>query len=61
MTNSNVLGGQSERVAAIAIPTFDVKQDWPKMLSLGEQQRLAFARLLLNSPRWWFSMKRPVP
>lgn len=22
------------------------------MLSLGEQQRLAFARLLLNAPRW---------
>ena len=32
-------------------PDLDVKQDWPRLLSLGEQQRLAFARLLLNSPR----------
>ncbi len=31
-------------------PVFDIKQDWPRLLSLGEQQRLAFARLLLNSP-----------
>lgn len=33
-------------------PDFTVKQDWPRLLSLGEQQRLAFARLLLNSPRY---------
>ncbi|MEN9767186.1 ABC transporter ATP-binding protein/permease [Vulcanococcus sp.] len=33
-------------------PDFDIKQDWPRLLSLGEQQRLAFARLLLNSPRF---------
>ncbi len=33
-------------------PNLDVKQDWPRILSLGEQQRLAFARLLLNSPRF---------
>ncbi|MCP9927288.1 ABC transporter ATP-binding protein/permease [Cyanobium sp. CH-040] len=32
-------------------PDFDIKQDWPRVLSLGEQQRLAFARLLLNAPR----------
>jgi vitamin B12/bleomycin/antimicrobial peptide transport system ATP-binding/permease protein len=31
-------------------PDLDIKQDWPRLLSLGEQQRLAFARLLLNSP-----------
>ncbi len=31
-------------------PNLDIKQDWPRILSLGEQQRLAFARLLLNSP-----------
>jgi putative ATP-binding cassette transporter len=31
-------------------PDLDVKQDWPRLLSLGEQQRLAFARLLLNAP-----------
>lgn len=33
-------------------PDFDVKQDWPRLLSLGEQQRLAFARLLLNAPKY---------
>lgn len=33
-------------------PNFDVKQDWPRILSLGEQQRLAFGRLLLNAPRF---------
>ena len=33
-------------------PNLDIKQDWPRILSLGEQQRLAFARLLLNSPRF---------
>ncbi|GCE65607.1 ABC transporter ATP-binding protein/permease [cyanobiont of Ornithocercus magnificus] len=31
-------------------PDLDIKQDWPRLLSLGEQQRLAFARLLLNAP-----------
>ena len=29
---------------------FDVELDWADVLSLGEQQRLAFARLLLNQP-----------
>ncbi len=33
-------------------PDFNIKQDWPRLLSLGEQQRLAFGRLLLNSPRY---------
>ena len=33
-------------------PNLDIKQDWPRILSLGEQQRLAFARLLLNSRRF---------
>ncbi|TVS07542.1 MAG: ABC transporter ATP-binding protein/permease [Cyanobium sp. PLM2.Bin73] len=32
-------------------PDLDITQDWPRLLSLGEQQRLAFARLLLNAPR----------
>jgi putative ATP-binding cassette transporter len=31
-------------------PDLGISQDWPRLLSLGEQQRLAFARLLLNSP-----------
>jgi putative ATP-binding cassette transporter len=29
---------------------FDAELDWANLLSLGEQQRLAFARLLLNKP-----------
>jgi putative ATP-binding cassette transporter len=29
---------------------FDVELDWADVLSLGEQQRLAFARLLINRP-----------
>jgi putative ATP-binding cassette transporter len=29
---------------------FDAEQDWADILSLGEQQRLTFARLLLNKP-----------
>jgi putative ATP-binding cassette transporter len=31
---------------------FDVELDWADVLSLGEQQRLAFARLLLAQPRY---------
>jgi vitamin B12/bleomycin/antimicrobial peptide transport system ATP-binding/permease protein len=31
---------------------FDVELDWADVLSLGEQQRLAFARLLVNRPRF---------
>lgn len=32
-------------------PDLDIKQDWSRVLSLGEQQRLAFGRLLLHSPK----------
>jgi vitamin B12/bleomycin/antimicrobial peptide transport system ATP-binding/permease protein len=31
---------------------FDTEQDWAEVLSLGEQQRLIFARLLLNQPTY---------
>jgi vitamin B12/bleomycin/antimicrobial peptide transport system ATP-binding/permease protein len=31
---------------------FEAVQDWGDVLSLGEQQRLTFARLLLNQPRY---------
>jgi len=31
---------------------FDAEQDWGDVLSLGEQQRLAFARILLNKPQY---------
>jgi putative ATP-binding cassette transporter len=33
-------------------PDLSIQQDWPRLLSLGEQQRLAFARLLINSPQF---------
>jgi putative ATP-binding cassette transporter len=32
----------------------DAESDWPSTLSLGEQQQLAFARLLLANPRFAF-------
>jgi vitamin B12/bleomycin/antimicrobial peptide transport system ATP-binding/permease protein len=31
---------------------FDLEQDWDEILSLGEQQRLAFARVVINKPRY---------
>ena len=31
---------------------FDVEKNWDEILSLGEQQRLAFARILINQPRY---------
>jgi len=31
---------------------FEAEQDWADVLSLGEQQRLTFARLLLNQPKY---------
>jgi putative ATP-binding cassette transporter len=36
------------------VPRLDQKRRWDKDLSLGEQQRLAFARLMLHRPRWVF-------
>lgn len=40
------LGGLIERVGSL-----DAVHDWEKLLSGGEQQRLAFARLLVHEPR----------
>ncbi len=34
------------------IPALDEDRPWSLILSLGEQQRLAFARILLRKPRW---------
>jgi putative ATP-binding cassette transporter len=39
-----------ERLAA----QLDTEERWDRVLSLGEQQRVAFARLLLHQPRWIF-------
>lgn len=41
------LAGLDERFGG-----FDAEQDWTDVLSLGEQQRLTFARLLLNKPQY---------
>ncbi len=41
------LSGLAERFGG-----FDAERDWAKVLSLGEQQRLAFARVLLAAPRY---------
>lgn len=41
------LAGLDERFGG-----FDAQQDWTDVLSLGEQQRLTFARLLLNKPNY---------
>ncbi|MCR5563907.1 MAG: ABC transporter ATP-binding protein/permease [Desulfovibrio sp.] len=35
-------------------PRLDETDDWSRILSLGEQQRIAFARALLAAPRWIF-------
>jgi len=37
-----------------SVSSLEVQQDWSNFLSLGEQQRIAFARLLLNQPRYAF-------
>ena len=34
------------------IPQLDEQKPWPLILSLGEQQRIAFARILLQKPQW---------
>jgi putative ATP-binding cassette transporter len=36
------------------VPRLEEAERWDRILSLGEQQRLAFARLLLHQPRWVF-------
>lgn len=54
-TDDAQLGFALSVVGLSDLPTriggFDKVHDWPKLLSLGEQQRLAFARLILASPK----------
>lgn len=35
----------------VSAPALDSTEDWASILSLGEQQRLAFARVLLSAPK----------
>ncbi|MCR5756308.1 MAG: ABC transporter ATP-binding protein/permease [Selenomonas sp.] len=54
--------GQEDRLQAVLqrvglekfINRLDEIDDWSRILSLGEQQRLAFARVLLTKPDWVF-------
>jgi vitamin B12/bleomycin/antimicrobial peptide transport system ATP-binding/permease protein len=44
-----------ERVnLASFVGVLDEKERWDKLMSLGQQQRLAFARVLLHRPQWIF-------
>jgi putative ATP-binding cassette transporter len=36
------------------LPKLDLEERWDRELSLGEQERIAFARLLLHKPSWVF-------
>jgi putative ATP-binding cassette transporter len=54
--SEEALRGVLEKVNLADLPErvdgFDRKLDWADVLSLGEQQRLAFARLFINKPRF---------
>ncbi|WP_439597325.1 ABC transporter ATP-binding protein/permease [Falsiroseomonas sp.] len=52
---------EAEQLAALErcglphlVARLEEEERWDRVLSLGEQQRLAFARLLLHKPRWVF-------
>ena len=40
------------------VPSLDRTERWDRQLPLDEQQRLAFARLLLHAPRWVVARRR---
>ncbi len=46
----------AEALTAVGLPRLveqlDEHKQWPLILSLGEQQRIAFARILLQKPQW---------
>jgi putative ATP-binding cassette transporter len=47
-----ILGQVQLADLAVRVGGFDAVQDWEKVLSVGEQQRLALARVLVHRPRW---------
>jgi putative ATP-binding cassette transporter len=53
--DDSAVGAALERVdLGHLAPSLDRNERWDRKLSLDEQQRLAFARLLLHAPRWVF-------
>jgi putative ATP-binding cassette transporter len=54
--DNDELSGVLEQVNLADLPDrvsgFDTELDWSNLLSLGEQQRLAIARMLLSRPRY---------
>jgi len=54
-TDREEMKASLERVNLEAfIPMLDQNARWDKLMSLGQQQRLAFARLCLHRPKWVF-------
>ena len=58
MSESGADGALAEVLGKVGLSHFaeklDTVDDWSRILSLGEQQRLAFARVLLVKPKWLF-------
>ncbi|MFT8242527.1 ABC transporter ATP-binding protein/permease [Roseomonas sp. BN140053] len=53
--SDEVAGAALDQVGLLRLTEkLDVEDRWDQVLSLGEQQRLAFARMLIQKPRWIF-------
>jgi putative ATP-binding cassette transporter len=56
-------GTLREALEAVGLPQLtgrlDEEAHWAQQLSPGEQQRIAFARALMQKPEWLFSTRRP--
>jgi putative ATP-binding cassette transporter len=52
---ADIVAAAMKRVGlADLVPLLDDAERWDKLLSMGQQQRLAFARMLLHRPKWVF-------